>query len=76
VIGNINTNPYRANKRCRARLVQVFRATGNTAYLEGGGTLERAQTISSASSCRYAINDDEPVNVELHLHQQLFAEGV
>ena len=26
--------------------------------------------------CRHAINDDEPVNIELQLHQQLFAEGV
>src|SRR5262249_35769159 len=26
--------------------------------------------------CRYAINDHEPMNVELQLHQQLFAEGV
>src|ERR1700730_10646730 len=26
--------------------------------------------------CRHAINDDEPVNVELQLHQQLFTEGV
>jgi hypothetical protein len=26
--------------------------------------------------CRHAIDNDEPVNVELQLHQQLFAEGV
>ena len=26
--------------------------------------------------CGHAINNDEPVNVELQLHQQLFAEGV
>ena len=37
-------------------------------YRKGAG-VERIE-------CRHAINNDEPVNVELELHQQLFAEGV
>src|SRR5271165_1157508 len=37
-------------------------------YRKGAG-VERIE-------CRHAINNDEPVNVELQLHQQLFAEGV
>jgi hypothetical protein len=37
-------------------------------YRKGAG-VERIE-------CRHSINNDEPVNVELQLHQQLFAEGV
>jgi hypothetical protein len=37
-------------------------------YSKGAG-IERIE-------CGHAINDDEPVTVELQLHQQLFAKGV
>ena len=36
----------------------------------------RKATGVECIECGHAINNDEPVNVELQLHQQLFAEGV
>jgi hypothetical protein len=46
----------------------VWRETLAETYRKGTG-VERIE-------CGHAINNDEPVSVELQLHQQLFAEGV